>query len=604
MNSTLQNNVKVVWSFLSKKRKREIILLQTLIFLSAISEAITLAFINFYLNIFINSNSQDLYLKYGDSFINKIPDNSRILLFGGSLIFFIVFSALLRILTVFFQYKISSRLTFDIGTKVFSNIIQRSYEWHLKVNSGHILGVLSNDVERVRDSIQYFLAFINNFIILVLISLTLLKLSPQFSAILFVLVSILFFSIYKLIYNSLERDGKKSSKSYIDGLKSITETKGSIKDIIIQNNHYFFVNRYQEKLKKYLLANAQNQTKYNTPRFMVEGFIISGLILFTISLYFFGSDNANNIPIYGTIILGIYRLIQPAQQCFVSSAVLKANSASWKNISPYLLSPDEKYCINNQDKNIKKKSSIIYPIIKLENISFKFGANLPWIIKSLNIKIFEGNRIGFVGQTGVGKTTCADIIAGLLKPTKGKIYIDGENLYSSNYNLKKWQNSLAHVPQDIYLLEDTFTNNIAFGVPKKDIDISKVILCAKKACLHDLIMSNKEGYDHIIGERGKLLSGGQKQRVAIARALYKKSRFIIFDEATSALDNLTENSIMNSINSFDKKITMLLIAHRISTIKKCDFLVFFTKENVFINSYKELYENNVEFRNLVDKKGK
>ena len=599
INNKLVENIKLIWNFLTIKRKRELLFIQILIFISAISEAVTLGFINFYLDIFVNSNNQS------SEYFNlnlDIPESKKIIFYGSTLIFLIFLSALLRISTIFTQYQISSRLTFDIGTQVFKNILKRPYRWHLKVNSGFINGLLSNDVERVRDSIQYFLSFFNNLIILILISLTLLRLSTRFVLILLILIGIMFLLLYKLSINSLERDGKKSSKNYIDALRSITESKGSIKDIIIQNNHNFFVFKYREKLKKYLQANAQNQIKYNIPRFIVEGFILSGIIFLTIIIYLFSEGDEGNIPLYGTVLIGIYRLLQPAQQCFVSSAVIKANSASWANIKDYLVE-DEKPFLETKISNLEnKKVSNNCPLIKLENLSFRFDSSAPWIIKNLNLKLKTGSKIGFVGQTGSGKTTCADIIAGLLKPTLGNIYINGENLYNMEKNLKKWQNSLAHVPQDIYLLEDNFINNIAFGVPKENIDINRVIWASKKACLHDLIISNKKGYDQLIGERGKLLSGSQVQRLAIARAFYKKAKIIIFDEATSALDNLTEEYIMNSIYSLEKKITLIFIAHRISTIKKCDSIAFFDKECVYFDSFQNLYNKKLEFRNLVDKK--
>jgi ATP-binding cassette subfamily B protein len=209
--------------------------------------------------------------------------------------------------------------------------------------------------------------------------------------------------------------------------------------------------------------------------------------------------------------------------------------------------------------------------LTLRNVSFAYGPKLPLVLNDVNLIIKKGSRLGFIGKTGGGKSTLLDIVMALLTPTSGNLLVDGVAITPENS--RNWQKHIAHVPQSIFLSDCSILENIAFGIPVTKIDQQQVVLAAKQAQLHDLIMGWPQGYATSVGERGIRLSGGQRQRIGIARALYKKADVIIFDEATSSLDSETENSVMESINGLSSDLTLLIIAHRLTTLKGCSQIV-------------------------------
>jgi ATP-binding cassette subfamily B protein len=210
-------------------------------------------------------------------------------------------------------------------------------------------------------------------------------------------------------------------------------------------------------------------------------------------------------------------------------------------------------------------------VIRFENISFRYTSEGPWVLEDFNLTIPKGSRIGFVGSTGSGKSTTLDLLMGLLTPTTGQLLVDGKPIVGDR--IRPWQRTIAHVPQAIYLADSTLAENIAFGVPRTDIDLKRVQKAARQAQIADFIESGRDAYDAYVGERGIRLSGGQRQRIGIARALYKQASVLVLDEATSALDNATEQSVMDAIDGLDRELTILLIAHRLTTVRRCDTIV-------------------------------
>jgi ATP-binding cassette subfamily B protein len=271
------------------------------------------------------------------------------------------------------------------------------------------------------------------------------------------------------------------------------------------------------------------------------------------------------IPVIGALGLGAQRMLPLLQQFYTSWVSLKAGKDTIIQVN-LLLKQDLPYYYNT--KEISKLE--ILSEISLVNIDFKYQNDGNLILSNLNMVIPKGSRIGIIGKTGSGKSTLIDIIMGLLEPTHGKIIIDKTVI--DKKNVRSWQRQIAHVPQFIYLSDSTITENIAFGLPKENIDLDKVILSAKKAQIYDYIINLKDNFQTTVGERGVRLSGGQRQRIGIARALYKEASVIIFDEATSALDIETEKAVMESIENLDKELTLIIITHRLTTIEKCSLV--------------------------------
>jgi ABC-type multidrug transport system fused ATPase/permease subunit len=309
-----------------------------------------------------------------------------------------------------------------------------------------------------------------------------------------------------------------------------------------------------------------------------------------------GNNIANFIPILTVYALGAYRLLPQLQKIFRAITSIRYHFSAVKNLD---------YAFQKTPPGISLDTGNIQKLkfnytIKLENISFAYPDTENDVIRKQNLSIKFNTSVAFVGPTGCGKTTLVDIILGLLYPDTGRITVD--NVEINEHNIKSWQKNLGYVPQSIYLTDDTIRNNIAFGISPKEIDEDMLIQAAGMANIHDFIINElKEGYNTVIGERGIRLSGGQRQRIGIARAIYNNPSVLVLDEATSALDTLTENAIMDAINNLSHKKTIIMIAHRITTVKNCDVIYLMEKGLVIDHgSYNELCEKNLSFRKMAE----
>ena len=600
MNTILNKKLSIIfliWQILDKRRRRQVILIQFLNLLCIVSEVLNLITIKFFLDGLINREYFQSFF-FINIFLKNLNQNNQFILIGIITIFIILITSLLRVMVIFFQNRIAALLSVDIATIAYNNIISRKYSWHIQNNTSLVLGLLSNDVEKVRESINNFFALLINFFLILFIGFPLFLMAPGLVFVIVMFVFILFLSIYRKSRTSLIKDGISATKSYQSGLKIISESLGSIKDILINRRKVFFLKNYLDKFIKYSISIGNLQYRYQSPRFLVEGILLSIIVISSIFLNFTRYSDQLNISIVSIVFIGIYKLLIPFQQCSSAISSLKSNKASWERIKPYIKLSAK---INISSKNLKSyKNHESFKFIKLENVSFKYKKKSKWIIRDFNLKINKGQKIGIMGYSGFGKSTCGDLISGLLIPNLGKVLFNGKDINTSKRNFENWHRHISIVPQNVYLIEDTFINNIAFGVPSEEIDLKRVIEVSKKAFLHETIMGFRNGYNEIVGEKANKLSGGQIQRLAIARALYKKAEFMIFDEATSALDNKTESKLIESLNNFEKELTIIFITHRLSTVKNCDFLVFFDKDGSIIIGKTDDLLKKKNFKNLLN----
>jgi ATP-binding cassette subfamily B protein len=279
------------------------------------------------------------------------------------------------------------------------------------------------------------------------------------------------------------------------------------------------------------------------------------------------SGIASAIPVLGALALGAQRLLPVMQQSYASWSYIRGGQATLGDALDLLDQP-----LPNHADALTLSAIPFKHSITLNNLAFKYTANTPWVLQSgLNLSIPKGSRIGLIGSTGSGKSTLLDILMGLLQPTQGSMSIDGVNINNQNY--RGWQAHIAHVPQAIFLSDSTVAENIAFGEPAEQIDYRRMIQAAQKAQISDTIESWTNKYNTAVGERGVRLSGGQRQRIGIARALYKRADVIVLDEATSALDDRTERAVMRSIENLGDDVTVIIVAHRLTTLKSCTQIV-------------------------------
>jgi ATP-binding cassette subfamily B protein len=396
--------------------------------------------------------------------------------------------------------------------------------------------------------------------------------------------SIGFGSLYWLVIHYNKNHLKNNSQIIADQstqiLKSLQEGLGGVRDVLIDGTQEFYCKLYRNADLPLRRATGNNIFISGSPRYIMETIgmtLIAGLAYVLTQKQ---GGMAAAIPVLGALALGAQKLLPVLQQIYSSYSSIKGGEFSFEDVLYLLDQPLPEY--ENQPTPIRFDKEI-----KLTNLSFRYNQESPWILKNINLSLKKGSNIGFIGSTGSGKSTLLDIIMGLLSATEGDLFIDQQPI--DNKSRRSWQMNIAHVPQNIYLSDNSIEENIAFGVSKDKIDHQRVRKVAQQAQIAQLIEQWQEGYQTFVGERGIRLSGGQRQRIGIARALYKKASVLIFDEATSALDNETEREVMEAIKDLDGEITVLIIAHRLTTLRNCDKVVKLDNNHVLsVGSYKEM----------------
>jgi ATP-binding cassette subfamily B protein len=472
-----------------------------------------------------------------------------------------------RLAVLWVSTKLSFALGADLSISIYRRTLYQPYSVHVSRNSSEVINGISGKANGIiYSAIMPSLTLISSGVILISILGLLIYVDPTISIIAFFVFGSLYGLIAKLTYARKIRNGKLIARESTQVIKSIQEGLGGIRDALIDGSQEVYCQVYRKADLQLRQAQGNNQFVSQCPRYGMEalGMIIIALIAYFLSQQSNGVTGA--IPMLGVLALGAQRLLPIMQQTY----------ASWSSIVGGQASLEDAVDLLDQPLPSHEWEDPVIPLsfteqIDLKQIGFRYGDNLPWVLHELDLKIIKGSRIGFIGVTGSGKSTLLDVIMGLLTPTKGILEVDNQII--SPQNQRSWHAHIAHVPQSIFLSDGTIEENIAFGVPEVDIDHSRVIQSARQAQISETIESWPEKYKTSVGERGIRLSGGQRQRIGIARALYKQADVIILDEATSALDNETEKAVMDSIDNLNPNLTILIIAHRITTLKNCSKIV-------------------------------
>ena len=601
-NTKLQQ-LKPLWDSLSPRRRRQLIALQILSLLAAASEVANLGALLPFLQLLADPQEGLKALGPLATPLRSLPEQHLLLCLGLTFMLLVVGSSLLRVITICSQLRLVALISADLGQQVFAAVLRRPFAWHLSQNSSAVLGYLTKDVDQVSTSIQAILIVVVNLAIVVLLGSSLIALAPAVMAVTGALLAGFYLLVFRFTRGNLRADGQRLTSNYQSSLQVAQEALGGIRDVVLDRSQLFFEQTYTRRNTNYRLAIAAINTKAQVPRYLIEGFAVLLIVGLSLGLAMSGQGIERQLPLLGTLALGAYRLLQPLQQCFNALSSLHANQASLLRIAPFLTPERLPYVFATASAH--SHSSPVaesVPLVSLEQINFRYGAEGPWVLQGLELAINPGERLAFVGSTGSGKSTCSDLILGLLQPSSGRVLIQGDDLHGSPGLVEAWQRRVAHVPQQIYLSDASFAANIAFGVPTESINCIRVRRAAEQARIAELIESSPQGYDTLVGERGLRLSGGQRQRIGIARALYKEAELLVLDEATSALDNRTEAEVMAAVEALDRAITVILIAHRLSTVEHCDRIVLLEQGLIrAIGSYQELMANSAAFRAFVNK---
>jgi len=397
-----------------------------------------------------------------------------------------------------------------------------------------------------------------------------------------------------MIKNRISIIGLSSTKENFTLFKTADEAMSGIKDIKLHRSYDEFVNRFYSPSKKLASYGAQSNLFTTLPRFLLEIIAFGGIVAIIISLISTtkDGDNSNIIPIISLYVMAGYRLLPAFQQIYGGITKVKYSLPAFEIIVNEL-------SISNNEKveTITDSSLLFKDKLQINDLSFSYDNSNLKVLDKLNLTIYPYTTVGIVGPTGSGKTTLIDVLLGLLSPESGFISLDGVDI--NKQNISSWQKNIGYVPQSIYLTDDTIEANIAFAKSGNEVNTEKAKEAAKMANLHEFIMTLPEQYKSFVGERGVRLSGGQRQRIGIARALYHDPKVLVLDEATSSLDGITENAIMDAIHNLTHKKTIIIIAHRLSTVEECDIIHFISNGHIIDSgSYQHLIDNNEEFKKM------
>ena len=579
-----------LWDHVSHRRQRQLFLLVLLMVLASFAEVVSLSALAPFLAAI--TSPQRLFEQPGMQFFIQIFSISSAVELLGPVTFFFCFAVLIsgitRMSLLWATTKLSYGLGADLSMSVYRRTLYQPYLTHISRNSSELVASMSTKVGGViLHIINPILIAISSSVILVAILGLLILFDPWVSLVIFIGFAIIYLAIIKVFKSRLMLNSKKISLETTQVIKSVQESLGGIRDVLLDNAQEIYCQEYARADDALRKAQASNYFIANSPRFIIEA---TGMLLIAVIALYLAKNNYNSgetIITLGVFGLGAQRLLPVLQQIYYSLTTIKGNQTTLDDVIHLLEQP---LLDNAGSTNEKSPSFVFNHQITLSQASFRYSNELPNVLSQIDLVIPKGRRIGFVGHTGSGKSTLIDLLMGLINPSKGTLSVD--DIHIDALNSRQWQKHIAHVPQTIHLIDATISENIAFGERLSDIDLHGVKDAAKKAQIDQLIQSWELGYESLVGERGVRLSGGQRQRIAIARALYKQSDVIVFDEATSALDEVTEESLMDAIAQLNTSLTILIVAHRVSTLKQCDQIVELENGRIKrIGTYSEIIES-------------
>lgn len=476
-------------------------------------------------------------------------------------------AGVMRLLLLWATTRLSFATGSDFSIGIYRRTLYQPYAVHISRNSSEVINGITNKASGViHNIVMPTLTLISASIMLVAIILTLLYVDPVVALIAFGGFGLIYAFVIILTRNRLAIDSQRVAHDSTQVIKSLQEGLGGIRDVLLDGSQPVYCEIYRNAECSMRRAQCSILFISASPRYAMEAL---GMLLICALAYMLvqqADGISRAIPVLGTLVLGAQRMLPVLQQAYGAWSSIQGGQSSLQDTLELLDQPFPDYVEKPVAKPLPFKHQI-----SLKQLSFRYNPQTPWVLKKIDLTIIRGSRVGFIGTTGSGKSTLMDIVMGLLQPTEGVIEVDGQPITINN--LRSWQVHIAHVPQTIFLADSTIEENIAFGVPKDQIDHERVRQAAQQAQIADIIEAWPKQYQTFVGERGIRLSGGQRQRIGIARALYKQADVIIFDEATSALDSKTEQAVMKAIEGLDKDLTILIIAHRLSTLKNCTYLV-------------------------------
>jgi ATP-binding cassette, subfamily B, bacterial PglK len=574
-----------LWCHLSGRRKKQFWLLLILMVAASLAEIISVGSVLPFLGILTAPEEvfQHQLMQPLIQFLEITESKQLMLPLTMVFIAAVLIAGIIRITLLYVMTRLSYATGADLSIDIYRRTLYQEYLTHVARNSSEVINGITNKTNTVISGvISPTLTLMSAFVLFIGIMSALFIINTEVALVALFGFGFLYWTVVRYTRQQLKENSQCIADNSTLVIKSLQEGLGGIRDVLIDGSQQFYCQLYRNADLPLRRAAGNNSFIGASPRYAMEavGMILIAALAYVLTQQDSGSTTA--IPVLAALALGAQRLLPVLQQAYSSYSSIKGSKSSFDDVL-YLL---------DQSLPIHATQSKVIPItfekhIELKRLRFRYTKDAPWVLKNINLKLEKGTRIGFIGLTGSGKSTLIDIIMGLLPPVDGELSIDGQ--FINNENRRSWQAHIAHVPQNIYLSDSTIEENIAFGINKDQINHQQVEKAAQQAQISELIEQWEDGYQTFVGERGVRLSGGQRQRIGIARALYKEANVLVFDEATSALDNETERLVMGEIEALDRDLTILIIAHRLTTLKGCDTIIKLSQDNkIQIVDYKDL----------------
>lgn len=562
---------KKMMVLLDRKQKVQMLGLLVLMFIGAMAEALSVGVVIPVVEIIMKPNAitENKYMNW--AFVHS--PFTKETGFGIAVMVSLVVAFALKNIFLYFEQKMLYRFIFSnqfrTSERMMKNYLRRDYEYFLSSDTAVIQRNITSDVNNMYALIQSTLQLISEIIVFITLAILCLVVNPFMTLTISVLLAVTLVVIKIAIKPVLYKAGKDNQDFYSGLFKWISQTVTGIKEVKVGAKESYFINEYIKCGKGYVGAVQKYTLVNNVPRLIIEVVCVVGMVIYLTYLYLTKGDMGGTVTTLAPLGLALARLMPSANRINNYLNNIAYFEPFFMGVSDNL--QDE---ISDQNSNVSslerpKEKLPVKDKIEIKDICYKYPNTDVLVLNNAGFEVPVGSAVGIVGTTGAGKSTIVDCMLGVLNKESGSITADGVDVLDPA-NYRKWLRNIGYIPQTIFMLDDTIRKNIAFGIPENEIDEERIWAVLKEAQLDEFVRDLPDGLETGIGERGIRLSGGQRQRISIARALYDDPEILILDEATSALDNDTEQAIMDSINSLHGRKTLIIIAHRLQTIEKCD----------------------------------
>jgi ABC-type multidrug transport system fused ATPase/permease subunit len=563
--STFRAGAAAIYGLMNRRRRLQLVATLILMTAGAVAELVTIGAVLPLLALAADPSYfdrfpivQQVLARVGASAEGNLMVPAAILLIAAA-----IFSGMMRLALAWTSYRFVYGVGYDISMRVYSRLLRQPYDHYVRQNSSVALAAVQKIYSVVVGIVSPVILAVTSAVISLCIVVFLFVIDPWTAAFATTSVGILYVGISVASKRVLLANSRQISAVHTERLKVVQESWGGMRDIILEHSQPMFERKLAEHEHDMRRLWSVGNFLTDAPRFVVEGIGIIVVALLAVYFSFQPGGLLAAIPVLGALAVGAQRLLPLVQQVYRGWASYSMNSHALKDVLELMSAP-----VSSAKPPAPGDATLPRAItIEARQLWFSYSEDEP-VLKGIDLTIRPGERVAFIGKTGSGKSTLVDVLMGLLTPTRGQLLLGGVPM--NNSNVSEWQGRIAHVPQAIFLSDDSIAANIAFGSSSDEIDMERVLHAAERADVRSFVEQLPEGFATTVGERGIRLSGGQRQRIGIARALYKNATVLVLDEATSALDAATEASIMESIAGLDRELTIILIAHRLSTVAGCD----------------------------------